>query len=388
MAITAKDKNGTYGRQRRAEGPALDRSTARYYAVVQNVWNEGRRTKREAEADEHEMQGRARQGVRLAKSAMPFGEYLDAEWLPMVDGKVALGDLKPTTASHYRIIVESYVRPAIGSIRLRDVKPTTLRKFYADLAGKRGLGSKSIRNVHVLISNALSLAVSDGYLPSNPAKGRDVVPTGRSREMKCWDADETRKFLATAADDRLFAAWRIVATCGLRRGELLALRWADLDFHAGTLRVERALVVDPNTHKFVFQSPKTERSRRTIDLDSVTVDAIKRHRVAQAQERLAAGDAWAEGDLVFSNEIGEPIRPETFARRFHALVKVAGVTRIRVHDVRHTAASLALQAGVPLHVVSDMLGHATSSITLDVYSHVLRGQRTDAAERIAAAIDG
>jgi integrase len=174
---------------------------------------------------------------------------------------------------------------------------------------------------------------------------------------------------------------------------VLGLRWPDVDLGARTLRVERALVVDPASHALVWQRPKSERSRRTIDLDDATVDALQAHRKVQVQERLAGLGAWPEGDdpaadLVFADEAGRPLRPERFSDRFEALVRRAGVTRIRLHDVRHTAATLLLRAGVPVHVVSQRLGHASASTTWDVYGHVLPGQQSDAAARIAAAIDG
>jgi integrase len=210
--------------------------------------------------------------------------------------------------------------------------------------------------------------------------------------MTAWAPEEVRTFLTCAADDRLFAAWRLLATCGLRRGEVLGLRWTDLNLRALTLRVDRSLVADPRSRVLVWQTPKTERSRRTIDLDAATVNALKSHRKQQASERLAAMGAWPDGDdqaadLVFADKTGQPIRPATFSRQFDALVKRAEVTRIRLHDLRHTAATLLLRAGVPVHVVSERLGHASTSITMDVYAHSLRDQRSGAADAIASAID-
>jgi integrase len=393
VAVTARDKHGTYTRARRDGAPgtrALDRQSLRWFAVVDNVWSKGFATKREAEAEERKMKDD--DSASLRHSALTVSEFLKQVWLPLVDAKVARGQMKSTTAAHYRIVVDKYVEPAIGSTRLRDLKPTHLRKLYADLTA-RGLAAKTVRNVHVLISNALALAAADGYVTRNAAKGRDVAPSARSAEMKAWDAVQVRAFLTHAKDDRHFAAWRLVATCGLRRGEVLALRWSDVELDKGTLTVRRSLVVSPDTKALVWQTPKTDRSQRTIDVDLGTVGSLRALRKAQTAERLQSPVGWPEGDdpaadLIFTDEVGKPIRPATFSARFDALVRGAGVERIRLHDLRHTAATLMLREGVPVHVVSERLGHASASITMDVYAHVLRDQRTDAATRIAAAIDG
>src|SRR5690242_9895014 len=160
--------------------------------------------------------------------------------------------------------------------------------------------------------------------------------------MKCWTPEQARTFLASVADDRLFALWRLYVLSGLRRGEALALRWSDLDLAKRTLRVDRNLVVDPEANRLVWQRPKTAKSRRTIDLDPTTVEALKRHRKRQAAERLAADvhNVWPTGkdpavDLVFTDEVGQPINPHTVSRRFDAAVKRAKVERIRLHDCRH-----------------------------------------------------
>jgi integrase len=390
VAITVKDSHGTYTKKRKAEGPALDRRSARYFAVVDNTWSPGFTTRREASAAERDMKGRADKGVKLRAGSTTLAEFLKGAWLGNAEAKFARGQIKSSTVAHYRLMANAYLIPALGDNRLRDLQPADVRKLYADLTA-RGLASKTVRNVHVALSNALSLAVADGYLSRNVAKARDVAPTARSKEMKVWTPEQVRAFLAHAVDDRLFAAWRLLATCGLRRGEVLALRWQDVGLTAKTVRVERALVVDPD-YTASFVTPKSERSRRMIDLDAETVRALRDHRKVQAAEQLAALGAWPDdGDavgLIFTDEVGRAQRPQTFSRRFKALSKAAGVPTIRLHDLRHTAATLMLLAGVPVHVVSQRLGHSSTSVTMDTYAHVLRFQATGAADALAAVIDG
>src|SRR4051794_36993246 len=162
MAITTKDKRGTFTRKRREEGPALDRATARYYAVVRNSWSEPFRSNKDAKAAEREMIERAEQGVGLHKASMTLGAFIDTVWMPLKQAKAARGDMKATSVSHYEIISRVYLKPEIGNVRLRDLKAARVRKLYADLAADRGIGSKSLRNIHVVLSNVLQLAVSDG----------------------------------------------------------------------------------------------------------------------------------------------------------------------------------------------------------------------------------
>jgi integrase len=285
--------------------------------------------------------------------------------------------------------------PTLGAKRLRSLRPADLRSLYAGLRGRdKPLSPRTIQAAHRVASMMLVFAVDDGYIATNPAAGRDVAPKARATADErdaVWDAAQIKSFLDAAADDRLFALWRLATTTGMRRGELLALRWADLDLSAGRAQIVRSFILGPD-HKVRYTSPKTARSRRTIDLDTETVKALKSHRKLQTEERLAALGAWPDegedADLVFTDEVGRPLFPRSVTMRFAELVAEAGLPKIRLHDLRHSAATLMLRAGVPVHVVSEHLGHASASITMDVYAHVLRDQRTDATAKLAAAIDG
>jgi len=391
VSIAVRDKHGTYGQMRRSAGPPLDRRSARYFAVVANSWSRGFQTRRDAQTAEDEMKGRVRQGVDVGGGRAKFAEFVGRAWWPNVEAKVARGQLKPTTAASYRMILDVYLLPSLGSASLRTIRPEDIRRVYRDLAHTRHLSSKSLKNAHGVLSNVLSMAVSDGLIAHNAAKAADVAPKGSSPRMKTWKAADLSQFLATVRDDRLYAAWRLLATTGMRRGELLALRWSDIDFKTRRLRIERALVVV--NHTVHWSSPKTEAGIRTLDLDRTTATDLRNHRVRQDRERLASMGAWPadhhpEANLIFTDEAGGALRPEWFSRHFKEHVARASLPAIRLHDLRHTVATLMLRAGVPVHVVSGHLGHAKTSITMDIYAHVLDDQRSDATDQIASLIDG
>jgi integrase len=284
------------------------------------------------------------------------------------------------------------VNPAIGSLLLQAVTPDQLSKLYRELhqsGGRQGrpLAPATVRRVHATLHRALKDAVAWGYLLRNPAavamkpKQRSVGST----QMRVWAAADVHGFLQHVRDDRLFALWRLAASTGMRRGELLGLRWEDVDLNVGRIGVRQTLTTV--NHRVVYGEPKSARSKRNIALDTETVTALREWRIQQSQERLAWGPAWNHSGLVFTREDGAQVHPDTMSFWFEKHLRSARVPRIRFHDLRHTHASLALQAGVPAKIVSERLGHATVAFTLDVYSHVIPGLHEDAAQRIAALVD-
>jgi integrase len=252
-------------------------------------------------------------------------------------------------------------------------------------AGGRSLSPKTVRNAHGVIRTALRDAVQRGYLARNVAE-HARLPRVQRREMETWDAAQLRRFLEHVADDRLAAMWTLYATTGLRRGEVLGLRWSDVDLESGQLTVRHVLTVVEG--RAVVTEPKTAKGRRTIALDPATVAGLRRHRVRQLQERVAADVAWQNGDYVFTWFDGRPLHPQLPTKWIREHAAAAGLPPIRLHDLRHTWASLALRAGVPAKVVSERLGHANISITLDVYTHALPAMDAEAADTVARAIFG
>jgi integrase len=204
--------------------------------------------------------------------------------------------------------------------------------------------------------------------------------------MKMWTAGELRAFLEHSAEDRLYPAFLLACTTGARRGEIAGLRWRDVDLPGARLAVTQTLIALGN--KPAFSTPKTARSRRQIALDSGTVGALREHRVRQVEERLAWGPAYQDNDLVFCREDGAPLNPAVLSERFERLAREVDLPRLRFHDLRHTFASLALQAGIHPKVVSERLGHASVAITLDTYSHAIPTMQEEAAEKVAALVFG
>ena len=207
-----------------------------------------------------------------------------------------------------------------------------------------------------------------------------------SREMKTWSAEQVRAFLEATKDDRLYALWRLFCLTGMRRGEALGVKWDDIDFAAGCLSVRRSLI--PLGSEVIISEPKTARGRRSIALDADTIEVLKAQAARQLGEQAAGGQSWIDSGYLCTKEDGRPYHPEVVSRYFRAAVKAAGLPAISPHVLRHTHATLALQAGIHPKVVSERLGHANIAITLDTYSHAIPAMQEEAAARIADLISG
>jgi integrase len=204
--------------------------------------------------------------------------------------------------------------------------------------------------------------------------------------MKVWDTNQLRRFLEEASSQRLFGFWRLAATTGARRGELLGLGWKEVDLDAVTVTISRQRVRGPAG--VTWGSPKTERGRRTLDIDPGTVVILREWRLRELEERLALGEAYEDHGLVACRENGAPLDPDVASQSFRRLSRSAGLPLVRFHDLRHTQATLLLKEGVAAHVVSQRLGHASVGFTLQTYAHILPQQQAEAVARLAAAIGG
>lgn len=315
----------------------------------------------------------------IARTDSTIGSFFAAEWLPATKTRV-----RPSTFDGYSDIVMAHIVPGLGAHKLQDLTPAAVNAFYAAKL-EAGLAAKTVRNIHAVLRKGLSDAVRWGQVNRNVAELADPPRVRQSgdAEMKTWSASELRSFLDHTRDHPLFPAWLLAASTGLRRGELLGARWSDLDLDKGRLAVRQAVIsVDD---KIVFGTPKTGKGRRSVALDDGTVKVLRTHRAAQA---LARGEDYDDHDLIVASPKGTPIHPQTFSETFDRLVRESGLPRIRLHDLRHTHATLSLQAGVHPKVVSERLGHANISITLDTYSHAIPGMESDAAEMVAKLVMG
>lgn len=348
-------------------------------------WKGGFPTKREAER----ALGRALAAVGAGEVAdaggLTVGAYFD-QWLAG-----HLPSLKPSTAKSYREVVQWYVQPRLGAVKLVDLNALLIRTLYADMLKSGGrrrkpeLSPATVGITHGVLRKALNDAVLWGLLVRSPLLG--VKPPRLARpEMHVWSSDEARRFLSIVEGDRLYGLWVLALATGMRRGELAGLRWADVDLDAGVLAVRRSRV--SVAYAVDESDPKTRSSRRTISLDPRVIAVLRAHRRGQLEERLAWGPAWTETGYVFTSEDGHPLHPERITVLFGRHVASSDLPKIRLHDLRHTSASLMLAAGVHPKIVSERLGHSSVSITLDLYSHVIPGLQAEAAEKLGEMILG
>jgi integrase len=349
-------------------------------------WHSGYRTSREAKAALVEILGRVQRGEYVEASKETLAEFM-RDWMGSLRAT-----LRPSTIAGYEALTQGHIIPVLGNVPLQRLTAAQLTSFYGDLlatgrrSGKGGLSARTVHYVHATMHKALGEAVRWGLVLRNVAE-QATPPRPQAKEMRTWSASELRDFLEAVQGDRLCAAYLLAATTGLRRGEVLGLRWRDLDFEARRLAVTQTLVCV--RYAVVVSTPKTARGKRSVALDTGTVAALRAHRKRLLEERLYLGlGAPSPDDLVFTSQDGSPLHPGQFADRFERLVKAAGVPRIRFHDLRHTHATLALQAGVHPKVVSERLGHASVSITLDTYSHAIPALQEEAADKVARVVFG
>lgn len=351
-------------------------------------WHSGFKTRKEAQRALSGIMERLSHGSYIEESKITLAEFLHEDWLPS-----AKSTTQPSTWESYRINVEKHIVPALGPRRLQRLTPGILNAFYADLLQQgrrdgRGLSPKTVRNIHVILRKALGDAVRWDLVPRNVAALADPpkVKYRRAGAMQTWNADQLRRFLRLVSPDPLYPAFLLAATTGMRRGEILGLRWQDLDLEKGTLSIQQTVILI--NYEVLVAEPKTARGRRSIALDSQTVATLRSHRARQAEERLAAGMRARDRDLVFAREDGEPIHPERVRQTFARFVRKSDLPPIRFHDLRHTHATLALAAGVHPKVVSERLGHATVAFTMDIYSHAIPALEAKAAQTIADLVFG
>lgn len=316
-------------------------------------------------------------GIAVDSDRRTMGVYL-ADWLKSTEGT-----LRPRTHLRYEQYLRIHAIPFLSNVRLTQLTPQHLRTLYAERMAA-GASASSVGHLHAVLHKALSQAADDQIISRNVAS-LVKKPRAERPEIKTLSPDEARQFVARVADDPLEALYLVAVTTGMRQGEILALRWRDVDLEAGQVQV-RSNVQYTQAGGYAFLEPKTASSRRSVMLTKAAVAALRRHRTKQLQQRLAKGTAWRDLDLVFPNDVGEPMRGTALTHRFQALLVRLGLPRIRFHDLRHTAATLLLGRGVHPKIVSEMLGHATVAITLDIYSHVTPTMQREATAALDAIL--
>ena len=322
--------------------------------------------------------GLAEQGVDLKATRQTLGAFLE-RWLE----DVVRPNAAPKTYASYRDTCRRHIVPVLGHVEIGRLKPADVQRLIRLKQGEPSrlgtpLSARSVAYVRTVLVVALNHAVRFDVVPRNVA-AVTVPPRQARAERVPLTPEQVRVFLRAVEGDRLEALYRVTAAYGLRLGEGLGLRWADLDLDAGTLRVRQA--VQRVDGRLILKEPKTEKSKRTLALAPALVASLRSHRRRQAEERLAAR-RWDDRGLVFTNGAGGPLEPANVLRAFKAHLSAAGLPAQRFHDLRHYAATFLLAEGVPARVVMDILGHSQISTTMDIYGHVLPAAHRDVAERV------
>jgi integrase len=339
---------------------------------------------REAKAEQARIGHQVRTGEYVARWDGTVNELCD-DYLAS-----ALFEREANTAASY---TDAFlpVRERLGHRKAQSVTRQDVEQLrdWMLTAGRRrggpagtGLGARSVRHTLGRLKAAFEQACDDGRCYRNPCRGV-ALPRQVRAGRATWSEEEARRFLEAAAGDRLHAAWRL-SLYGARRGEVLGLRWEDIDLDAGTLRIGRARVLVGST--VIVKAPKSERGYRVLPLDPVLVAALRELHRRQAAERLAAGEAYQPSGYVVADELGVPVYPDGFTDEFHRLADLAGCPRIRLHDSRHTANSLMAAAGIPAHIRAAWCGH-TTAINVTTYTHVRAEDLTQARDALARIYD-
>jgi integrase len=353
-------------------------------------WHSFKGTKRQAEAERTRLLNDLRTGAYVQPHKESVADYLP-RWLEVH----AKPQVSAKTLERYDEIVRKHLIPALGHHHLTDLKPLHIQEYYSSalltgrLSKKRqdqpsGLSARTVLHHHRILRQALEQAVKWQILVKNPANAV-VTPKPKRTEMIALDEKQTALLLKSCEQSRLYIIVLLAVTTGLRRGEVLALRWRDVDFETSTLRVMQSLEETKST--LDFKEPKTSKSKRSVELLKTTIDALRKHRAEQNKIRLMLGPAYTSKDLVCAKVDGNFFSPKEVTRAFWALVRgIKELPNFRLHDLRHSHATQLLRAGVHPKIVSERLGHSTIGITLDIYSHLLPGMQKEAAGKLDAVL--
>ena len=347
----------------------IDPSTGKH----KQQWISVNGAKKDAEKRLSELLYQHDKGVTINPAKTTLGEYLK-KWLD----EYARHHLSPRGFERYQGIIHKYLIPELGRIKLIQLKPEHIQKHYTDKLNK-GLSTGTVRYHHAVIHIALQTAVKWGLVNRNVADAVDP-PRKRRSEMQTWDEHEINRFLAAAKGNPYYPLFCTALCTGMRRSELLGLRWQDIDFIYSKIYVKCGLH-QKSDGTYVFTETKSEKSRRAIDIYGFIFRVLKEHKERQESNSLMLGRFLKEDDLVFSKLDGSPLRPNTVTRAWSMLAKRCGLKAIRLHDARHTHASLMLKQGVHPKIVQERLGHASIQMTLDTYSHVAAGMQAAAAKK-------
>lgn len=367
-------------RRGHGEGSIYQRESDGLWVGALNLgWENGKRKRKyvygKTQADVREQLARFTndrdRGLTVPTERMTVADYLQRWLRDSVEGRTA-----PGTYGSYERIIRNHIVPTIGHKPLAKLTAQDVNAMIRERE-RSGLSPGTVRQALVVLRMALKQALLWDLIPRNVAV-LVAPPKRKPYQAVAFDAGQIERFLAAAADHRLYALFAVAVVLGPRHGEILGLKWPDVELDAGQLHIRRALARVGKG--FELRDPKTEGSKRTIALPAMIVDALRVHRTAQLQERLLAGGRWQDHDLVFCSSIGTPVDDRLLRREFRAVLEEAGLPLVRFHDLRHSAITTMVQRGVPPHVVSRIVGHTTITMTLGTYAKVVGSTLRDAAD--------
>jgi integrase len=365
------------------------------------VHRRGFSTKKAAQEELDRIRGQARTNSYTAPKRQTLGSYLVDDWLPAKRAQLAA-----STWESYRRNIRLHIVPRIGGVQLSQVDGVVLDRLYADLLAEGrhlghqspGLGNRTVRYISTILSGSFDDAVKSKRMAVNPVSQVTGLPSAseaRAPEMRTWSGAQVRQFLKLCEGDRYYYPFAFLALTGCRRGEALGVRWADIDWARKTVAIRQTVI--PLTKASgvgregrILPRTKTDRAR-VVELDAATVAMLRTWRARQAEERLMMGSGFQDNDLVFCRPDGAPYMPESFSKTFDRRLRQPRYTELptlRLHDLRHTWATLALAAGVDVTIGARRLGHGSPATTWATYQHVVTGMQADAAEKVAALIFG
>ena len=370
-----------------SEGSIYRRKDGRWAAAINLGYQDGKLTRKTYYgATREEVKDKLvaalsdqQKGLPILTERQTLAQFLD-KWL----SEVARPSVRPKTYRFYRDIIRLHIEPALGKKRIEKLTPADVQHLVNDKL-KSGLSPQTVRHIIATLRVALSIAVKWQLVYRNVAT-LVSLPRSHKQEMKIFTPEEAKTFLDYVKGHRLEALFIMALTLGLRRSELLGLRWSDIDLDNATLRVNYGL--QRFEGKLHLMEPKTEKSRRVLPLPSFLVSALRAHRTSQLEERLALGPNWQETGFVFISTIGTPIEPRNLNRTFDAILKKTKLPKIRFHDLRHSCATILLAQGVPQRTLMEILGHSQISLTMNTYSHVLPEMTRDAISVMDTVLGG
>lgn len=353
-----KRKNGNWRAQVSVDGKRLSYSA---------------KTRSECQVWIRETLNRVENGLTFDKAQVTVEEFLKNSLAS------AKSSLRYTTWQQYKQIIRDHILPNLGGTKVVELRPDLIQALY-DNKVEDGVGLRTIQLTHAVLRRFLNRAVKLGLLPNNPA----VItsnPRPQQKEMHILDEGQAQRLLITAKATQIrnLALYQLAISTGMRQGELLGLKWQDVDWDQKTLHIQRQLKYGAKDGS-VFSQLKTRSSARTIVIGTETLSLLKEHQQRQFREIIKMDQKWQDYDLVFPSTIGTPFNPRNLLRQYRSLLNAAGVPTIRFHDLRHTAASLMLNHGIPVLIVSKRLGHAKPSITLDIYGHLIPSMQEQVAK--------